>query len=783
MRLRRLALVQLPVAVRYAIVLASTALAAALRLGLDAVWGPERLPFITFFFAVMVSGWLGGFWAGMAATLLSAVVVDYAWIAPRGSLMIASAADVVALLIFIVMGALISALNYLWRREAAGARRLAERLATTLRSIGDAVIATDAAGRVTQLNPVAEALTGWREAEAVGRPLGDVFVIVNEATREPAPSPVDTVLREGVIAGLANHTVLLARDGREVAIDDSAAPIRDTHGTLSGVVLVFRDITERRRGERERLTALDAERVARQQLHAAIEAGRMGTWEFTISTGTVKWSPGLEAIHGYAPGTFPSSFDAFKREIHPDDRDRVLQAIGAAIEQRRDHHIEYRIVRPDGGVRWVEGRGQLFADGDGRPERMVGVCVDVTDRKESEHALRRTMDAELEAKRQAEAANRAKDDFLAVLSHELRTPLNTILGWAAMLRSGGLSARRAEHALEIIERNARTEARLVESLLDVSRIVAVKLEVRREPLDLGAVVEAAVDSCQPAAGDKDIWVGLDVPAAPVVIHGDEVRLQQIVGNLLANAIKFTPRRGHVKVTLVTEGGNAVIRVGDDGDGIAPDFLPHLFERFRQAQSTTQRALGGLGLGLAIVRELVRAHDGTVTAASDGPGTGATFTVTLPIPPAVAGDITAAPEEASDEHPVPSLDGLTVLVVDDDDDARELLQLTLEARGASVATAASASEALDLLQQDHHDVLIADIGMPSEDGFTLMQKLRAREQYRAQARLPALALTAYAGAAYREQAAAVGYDLYLAKPVDATALARALAKVRQPAAEA
>jgi PAS domain S-box-containing protein len=651
MRLKRLGLIQLRPAAQYTVAVGSVLFATGLRLGLDSLWGINRFQFLLFFPAVMVSGWLGGFSPGLTATLLSAAIVDYGWIAPRGTLMIDSKPDAIAVLLFVVTGALISALNAVWRRV-----------------------------------------------------------------------------------------------------------------------------------ERERVAALVSERVAREQLHAAIEAGRMGTWEFTIPTGVVKWSPGLEAIHGYAPGTFPSTFEAFKGEIHPDDRAGVLAAIGAAIEQRRDHHIEYRIVRRDGSVRWVEGRGQLFSDGDGKPERMVGVCVDVTDRKESEHALRRTMDAELEAKRQAEAANRAKDDFLAVLSHELRTPLNTILGWAAMLRSGGLSAHRAEHALEIIERNARAEARLVESLLDVSRIVAAKLEVRREPLDLGAVVDAAVDSCQPVAGDKDIWVDLDVPAAPVVIHGDEVRLQQIVGNLLANAIKFTPRRGHVKVTLVTEGGHAVIRVRDDGDGIAPDFVPHLFERFRQAEGTTQRVRGGLGLGLAIVRELVRAHDGTVSAASDGPGKGATFTVTLPIPPAVAGDITAAPE-VTDEHAVPPLDGLRVLVVDDDADARELLQFTLEARGATVATAASAVEALDLLQQDGHDVMIADIGMPNEDGFTLMQKLRAREQYRAHARLPSIALTAYSSAAYREQAAEVGYDLHLAKPVDAAILARALAKVRQPAAKA
>jgi PAS domain S-box-containing protein len=362
-----------------------------------------------------------------------------------------------------------------------------ERLRVTLASIGDAVLATDERGRITLLNGVAEALTGWREAEAVGRGLEEVLVIINEQSRRPAENPVGRVLREGVIVGLANHTVLVAKDGREIPIDDSAAPIKGTDQRMVGVVMVFRDITERRQAER------------------------------------------LEAT----------------------------------------------------------------------------------------------------ARREAEEASRAKDEFLAMLSHELRTPLNSILGWARMLRGAQATPEQQARALLSIERNAKLQTRLIEDLLDVSRIVSGKLTLEVQRVDLPAIVDAALDLVRTSAESAGIELALDLdPATPALI-ADPARLQQVVLNLVSNALKFTERGGRVDIRLRKADASVELVVQDTGIGIRPAFMPYVFDRFRQDESGS-RPPGGLGIGLTIVRHLVERHGGTIHAASPGEGLGATFTVRLPI---------------------------------------------------------------------------------------------------------------------------------------------------------
>jgi PAS domain S-box-containing protein len=634
--------------------------------------------------------------------------------------------------------------------------------------------------------------------------------------------------------------------------------------------------------------ARHAAETAEQQLRLALESGRMGTWQWIIGSGEVKWSPGLEAIHGFAPGTFPGTFDAVREEIHPDDRDRVLQSIAKAVESGEDFYVEYRIIRPDGAVRWVEGRGRIFRDSEKRPGRMVGICADITERKQAEEKFRLTVEAaptamvlvdhrgimlfvnslmeqlagytrdelvgesvdrliplrfrrqhtdylagffkeagprsigagrelyvlrkdgtevpieiglspietadgtfviatvtditerkrvaeaEQQAKRKAEEANRAKDEFLAMLSHELRTPLSSILGWAVILRSGRLPFEQASHALEVIERNARIETQLVDSLLDLSRITAGKLKLNMDRVDLSSVVRAVVDSLRPGADAKGITIDLTVPPGPVTIRGDGGRLQQIFSNLVSNALKFTSRNGHVQIHLTRMDSQVEIQVIDDGEGIHAEFLPLIFDRFLQAESTKERAYGGLGLGLAIVRELVHAHGGTVAGQSPGKGRGSTFTVTLP----VLGVVPSSTEVTTPqlEHEELSISKLRVLAVDDDNDARELVALILQSRGALTRTASSAAEALDSISRERPDVLLADIGMPQEDGYTLIQKLRAIERENQQSPLPAIALTAYASPIDREQALMAGYDLHLTKPVDPLVLARAVARV-------
>jgi PAS domain S-box-containing protein len=676
------------------------------------------------------------------------------------------------------------ALFYNTRRLGAERQRAAhtaERFRVTLASIGDAVIATDDQGRVTQLNAVAEALTGWTAADAVGRRLEEVFVIINEESRRPAENPIGRVLRERVIVGLANHTLLISKDGREIPVDDSAAPIKTADGHVAGVVMVFRDVTERRRSERERATLIEAERVARvqaeaaeQRLRVALEAGRMGTWQWTIGSGELRWSPGLEAIHGYAPGSFPGTFEAFEKEVHPDDHDRVLTTIAEAVDQRRDHDIEYRIVRADGTVRWVEGRGQLFCDADGKPDQLVGVCSDVTERKQA-------AEAEREAKREAEEANRTKDQFLAMVSHELRTPLNAILGWTDMLRSGMLPDARRVRALSAVYVNATRQTKLIDELLDVSRIMAGKLRLERTAIDLPAVVRNAVDVVQPGADTKRIHIAVETDPSLGPFYADPSRLQQILVNLLANAVKFTPDGGTVHVRLRRAGGGVEFVVADTGQGIPPGFLPAVFEPFRQADGSTTRRHGGLGLGLSIVRHLVEAHGGTVSAESGGEGQGSTFTVRLPIVAVDAEHVDAA--AASPSLPglsvagptLTTLHGILVLVVDDDADSRELLAATLEHYGAVVLTVASAEQALDILQKTPVQVLLADIAMPSEDGYSLIRKVRALETP-GTPHVAAAALTSLAREEDRREALQAGFQLHFAKPIDSRSLVEAVASL-------
>jgi signal transduction histidine kinase/ActR/RegA family two-component response regulator len=405
-------------------------------------------------------------------------------------------------------------------------------------------------------------------------------------------------------------------------------------------------------------------------------------------------------------------------------------------------------------------------------------CQDVSERRA------RTEERELDLKERAtqleneREANRVKDDFLATVSHELRTPLNAILGWCRLLRTGDLDEEKRTRALETIERNAAIQAQLLEDLLDVSRIISGKLRIELVSVDLGRCVEAAVEACRPSAVTKaialDTSLGSDLPR----LRGDPDRLQQVVWNLVTNAIKFTPERGRVKVKVSTVPGRVRIVVTDDGEGITADFLPFVFDRFAQADTATTRANKGLGLGLAIVSHLVQLHGGTVAAASEGAGRGATFTVELPVPterlPTPDSGTyllraTAAPA------PRARLDRIHILVVDDEPDARELLVEILSPHGPEVTAAGSVAEALSLVDLDWPHVLVSDLAMPGEDGYALLAALRQRAA-RTSRRIPALALSAYARAEDRRRALAAGFDGHLAKPVDPAALITAVVRL-------
>jgi signal transduction histidine kinase/DNA-binding response OmpR family regulator len=387
--------------------------------------------------------------------------------------------------------------------------------------------------------------------------------------------------------------------------------------------------------------------------------------------------------------------------------------------------------------------------------------------------------AQLE-RRRAEEANRAKDEFLAVVSHELRTPLNAILGWAKMLNAGSLSLEQTRKATATIERNAVAQAQLIDDLLDVSRIITGQMRIKGEPVDLAAVLEAALDIVRPAADAKGVRLLSDFDPATSLLLGDADRLQQVFWNLLSNAVKFTPLGGRVTVRLRHAEACLVIEVEDSGQGIQADFLPHVFQRFRQQDASTARKTGGLGLGLAIVRHLVELHGGGVDVASEGSGKGSTLSVWLPTN-ASFGRAPSEPAPVSEQVPsgrapgtlqpmVGQLRGLRLLVVDDDVDARELLTSVLVRFEAQVTSAASASEALDRLQAEHPDMLISDIGMPIEDGYALMERVRRLPPDHG-GRTPAVALTAYAHKADRAKALLAGYDAHAPKPIDPNELVR------------
>ncbi|HET9532120.1 MAG TPA: ATP-binding protein [Blastocatellia bacterium] len=490
--------------------------------------------------------------------------------------------------------------------------------------------------------------------------------------------------------------------------------------------------------------------------------------------------------------------------VHRDDIDLCLDTFVKAFEARQGFEMEYRLRRHDGEYRWVMDRGVPVRTPDGGFGGYIGSCIDITERKQIEGEREQLIEMERGARKEAEQtqrlisellareqaareeaekASRTKDEFLATISHELRTPLNAMLGWAGMLRSGKLDANTSTRALEIIERNARSQAQLIEDILDVSRIITGRLRLKITTVDLANVIQAAIDIMRPAIEAKEINIQsvLDPGAGPV--SGDSNRLQQIVWNLLSNAVKFTPRGGRVQVRLERINSHIQISVSDTGQGISPEFLPYVFDRFRQADSSFSRKHGGLGLGLAIVRHIAELHGGTVEAFSEGKDRGAIFRVNLPIVAVNESDhprvIALEPKEQAAPGAVwaecnPSLEGLSLLVVEDEADARELLVTMLEQRGAQVRAVATASEALEAIKHSKPDLLLSDIEMPGEDGYSLIRKVRLLGGD--VSAVPAVALTAHTRVEDRTRALSSGFQSHLAKPVNPGELIAVIARL-------
>jgi PAS domain S-box-containing protein len=460
--------------------------------------------------------------------------------------------------------------------------------------------------------------------------------------------------------------------------------------------------------------------------------------------------------------------------VHPDDLAGVRLLWARALAAGERGEMVYRLRRADGAYRWFLGRVEPTRDEGGRVVRWVGVATDIDEQKRVEAERDELLARERETRARAEEANRLKDEFLATLSHELRTPLNAIMGWAHVLRDGDTGPIERARAVDTILRNAKLQAGLIEDLLDVARIVRGGLRIELGRVEVARVLEAAVEGVRPAATAKGVRLGLRVPADVGEVAGDPQRLQQIVWNLLSNALRFTGPGGAIEASARREGPEVVLEVRDTGRGISPEALPHLFERFWQADA---RSKGGLGLGLSIVKHLVEAHGGSVTAASEGEGKGATFVVRL-LAAAPAPAREGAPSGAERREPTSagaSLAGAIVLAVDDEPDSLDLLDALLTRAGARVVGARSAAEALEALGRLRPDVIVSDIGLPGQSGYDLMRAVRASGE-EAGGWAPAIALTGYASKGDGREALLAGFQMHLSKPVDPAELVSSVAKL-------
>jgi signal transduction histidine kinase len=591
-------------------------------------------------------------------------------------------------------------------------------------------------------NPIYRAIT--HRADLVGRRYLEVFP---ELVGTPLVAILDRVYHTGEPFRADAYQVTLDVEGRGLTdcfFTFHLAPVRDHDEKVVGLIVVSVEVSEQVRARQDL-------QQAQERLNFTLEAAGVGYWELDLATQTTKRSLQHDRIFGYPDGAPEWTLDGFLSHVPPEERERIAEAFRHALVTGDPLRLECPIVRADGVHRWIQVSARVERSTEQAAARLLGLVLDVTQRRE-------LLDREQRARREAEHANHVKDEFLATLSHELRTPLNTILGWADLLAEGDLTAAEVRDGLAAIRRNAGAQAQMIEDLLYMSRIVSGKVHLNPRSVRLAEVVGQAVDSLRPTAEAKGVEISSHLVAAGELVAADPERLQQVFWNLLGNAIKFTPAGGRIEISLEAVDGELHVRVSDTGEGIEPDFLPHMFDRFRQGDARTTRSHGGLGIGLSIVKQLVELHGGTVSGSSAGRGAGSTFTVVLP-----AADRPRAEASARSARSPLGLGGVRILLVEDDPDARELLRRIFTARDATVVAAESAADAMTALRRDRFDLLVSDIGMPYEDGYDLIRQVRALPASEGGA-IPAIALTAYARAGDRQRIVDAGFQRHIAKPV-------------------
>jgi PAS domain S-box-containing protein len=759
-------------AAKYSAAVSVLAVAVALRWLLGPYLG-DTLAFITLFGAVAVAVWLGGYGPAILVAGLGYVACAYLFVSPRGVLglnehrnVIGFGAYVLTCFIIIAMGQAMRRAQYRYRQGETIAQRRAETLRITLASVGDAVMTTDVRGNINSLNPVAETLTGWSQGDAFGKPLTMVFKIVNEETGQPVKNPVDLVLKQRRVVGLANHTLLINKSGKEIPIDDSAAPITDDNGEIVGVALVFHDISARRSAEKHQQES-QAETLRLLELNRAIVTN-MGEGLYTVDTqGLVTFmNPAAERLFGW------TSAELLGRKMHdmthykhPDGSPFPIEECAGFQVLHEDKVLldfEDVFIRKDGSffpVAYCSSQLKSATETVG----LVVVFRETSEQKKAEQQLR-----ELAA--DLSEADRRKNEFLATLAHELRNPLAPIRNGLQVIRLAGGSDPAMEQARVMMERQLRQMIHLVDDLLDVSRISRGMLVLRKERVDLRPVLKDAVETSRPLIDSGNHQLEMDAPDEPVIVEADVTRLVQIFANLLNNAAKYSERGGRIWLTAKRQGDDVLVSVKDAGDGIPPDRLPKLFEMFSQIDRSLERSQSGMGIGLALVKRLVELHGGSVAAFSKGQGLGSEFLVRLPTV-----SVNQQQQPSSTQNTAQAkADTFRILLADDNEDAAISLAMLLRMMGHEVYITHDGIQAVAVAATLQPEVILLDIGMPKLNGYEVCRQIRQQSH---PTNPYIIAVTGWGQDDDKRLAQEAGFDQHFVKPLDPADLEKILARLR------
>ncbi len=743
-------------AARYGLAVVAVAVATVVESALPAVFGGAA--YLVFYPAVVAVAAFGGFGPGIVATVASTLIVDGMFLKPEGIALFHDPLQFGRSAVFLFGGLLIGAVAESLRRGRLRELEQSEKLIEESRLTDMAtVFILDAAHRIVRWTRGCERLYGFTMAEALDR-------VSHDLLQTQFPEPLETIQARLRTAGRWEGELIHRRkDGQSVTVASVWLLQRDSQGKVAAILEVNSDISALKQAEQ---TLRESEQRFRTLANNISQLAWMAD-----EKGSTFWYN--ERWYDYTDTT-PEEMQGWgwQKVLHPDHVQRVVGKIRRCFETGEAWEDTFPLRGKDGEYRWYLSRAIPIHDEQGNVVRWFGTNTDVTERKAMEDELRVAQVSAERAKAAAEDASKAKDHFLAVLSHELRTPLTPVLASISMLQKNPVLDEHVGGQLEMARRNVELEARLIDDLLDLTRIARGKVELDKHPVELSTVIQRAVDVCRPDLEARGLHLGVDLGNARWVVEADIARLQQVFWNLLRNAIKFTPHDGCVGVKCHPQNGSVLVEVTDSGVGIEPQALPRIFDAFAQADRGITRQFGGLGLGLAICKSLIEMHGGNIEAHSEGKNKGATFVVRLPVvTDAMYEEAVVAPSGQAAETPSGKYHPLRVFVVEDHGDTAEMLRLMLESEGHEVCTAGDVASALETIDGDDYDLLLSDLGLPDGSGLDLIRELRARGN-----RVPAIALSGYGQEQDLQLSHQAGFSAHVIKPVDYDQLMAAVAKV-------